>query len=162
MIPGMRPLVRAILWLMHTDFGLSLLLGLASWGVLMAIDMQSPQGGLVDTAIWRLFAPVYRAGFYVGMTIFPARSASGTSLPAVSLGAAAEILVLTALWFVGIRVVRWNTLRKAERKSSPTLIGLCMGSQPLHRCRSNQAFTLRTGSMSVIGIFQQLQCLCAA
>jgi hypothetical protein len=106
MIHGMRPLVRAILWLMHTDFGLSFLLGLASWGVLMAIDMQSPQGGLVDTAIWRLLAPVYRVGFYVGTILFPAHSARGTSLPAVSLGAAAEILVLTALWFVGIRVVR--------------------------------------------------------
>ena len=88
------------------DFGLAFLLGLASWRVLMAIDMRSPQGGLVDTAIWRLFAPLYRAGFYVGMNLFPAHSASGTSLPAVSLGAAAEILVLTALWFFGIRVVR--------------------------------------------------------
>ena len=106
MIHGMRPLVRAILWLTQTDFGLSFPLGLASWGVLIAIDMKSPQGGFVDITIWRLLAPVYRAGFYVGTILFPAHEARGTSLPAVSFGGAAEILVLMALWFIGIRVVR--------------------------------------------------------
>jgi len=106
MIPGMRPLVRAILWLKQTELGFSFLLGLASWGVLMAIDMHSPQGGLVDSAIWRLLAPVYRAGSEVGTILFPNHSAGGASLLVVSFGAAAEILVLMSLWFIGFRVMR--------------------------------------------------------
>jgi hypothetical protein len=114
MIPGMRLLVRAIMWLKQTELGLSFLLALASWGVLVAIDVHSPQGGLVDTAIWRLLGPVYRAGSYVGTILFPDHAAHGTSLIVVSLGAAAEILVLMTLWFIGIRVVR---RMRGERQS---------------------------------------------
>jgi hypothetical protein len=114
MIPRMRLLVRAILWLKQTELGLSFLLGVASWCVLVAIDMHLQQGGLVDTAIWRVLGPVYRAGCYVGAIVFADSSAHGTSLKVVSLGAATEILVLMALWFVGIRVAR---RMRAERQS---------------------------------------------
>jgi hypothetical protein len=97
-------LIRLILWLGKRDWGLSFLLALASSILLLAISVHWPYGPV--EALW--VGPVFRAGFYLGTITFPNYTIRGTNgFYLVPLfGVAANLLVLMALWFVGIRVLR--------------------------------------------------------
>lgn len=99
----MLSLVRIILWLKKTDWGLSFLLAFASFWVVVGISAQRP-GGQLDA----LFeGPIFNAGVYVGTIIFPNYAKRGTNgFYLVPLfGAVADFLVLMAFWFIVIRVV---------------------------------------------------------
>jgi uncharacterized membrane protein len=102
-ITGMQSLVRVILWLKKTDWGLSFLLALASLVAVVAIATRRP-GGRVGA----LFGgPVFRAGFYFGTIVFPNYATRGTNgfYLAPLCGLAANFLVLMAFWFIVIRAV---------------------------------------------------------
>jgi hypothetical protein len=105
-------LIKVFLWLKQTNLGLAFLLATASWFLLVATDMHPRQGGPVDTAIWTVLSPVYRVGCDIGTIMFP-RYASGVNGLVPLFGAAAQILLLMALWFVGIRIVR----KRSERQN---------------------------------------------
>jgi hypothetical protein len=95
-------LSRFIVWLGRREWGLSLLLGLATLVALMVMS------GQVDSVELVLEGPVFRAGFRLGTAMFPDYTTQGTQgFYLVPLfGVAANLLALAALWFVAIRVAR--------------------------------------------------------
>ncbi len=102
-------LVRFILWLRKTDIGLALLLGFASLFVLNLITANSPPSSPTANLLWRIMAPVYRAGFEIGRLIFgDERSATAHHhLYLVALmGSLASVLSLAVFWYLLIRIYR--------------------------------------------------------
>jgi hypothetical protein len=95
-------------WLKHSSFGLSIVLGVVSWFVIVPIWSHSPQGGFVDTKIGGLFRPADRVGHFIGVSIFSDSSVRGTTgwylVPL--FGAVAEIVMLALIWYVLIRATR--------------------------------------------------------
>jgi hypothetical protein len=106
----MLSLVRLILRLKKTDWGLSFLLALASFFVVVWRAADHP-GGFFDA----LFGgPVFTAGFYVGTIVFPNYMTRGTNgfYLAPLFGSAADFLLLMAFWFAVIRAVHWLRAEK--------------------------------------------------
>jgi hypothetical protein len=106
-------IARLLVWLTRTTLGLSFLLAVASYGVLVAIGVYSPvQGGPLNS---ELLFPVFKAGFHVGRIVFPDYQTLGTTgfFLAPLCGALAQLLLFMAVWFAAIRVVRW--MRPAKR-----------------------------------------------
>jgi hypothetical protein len=103
----MALIARLFVWLSRTALGLSFLLAVASYGVLVAIGVHSPlQGGPRNSA---LLFPLYKAGFHVGRIVFPDYQTGGTAdfILAPLCGALAQLLLFMAVWFAVVRVVRW-------------------------------------------------------
>lgn len=99
-----QALIRGVLWLAKRDWGLSSLLAFASFWTIVGLGAQQP-GGRFDV----LFeGPVFRAGVYLGTLIFPNYAERGTNgfYLAPLFGAAADFLLLIAVWFVVVRFVR--------------------------------------------------------
>ena len=102
---GMWSLVRIVLWLKKTDWGLSFLLALASFILVVYMAVRYP-ASLFET----LFeGPVFNVGVYAGTIVFPNYRTQGTNgFYLVPLfGAAADFIVLMVLWFIGISAGRW-------------------------------------------------------
>jgi hypothetical protein len=108
---GMMPeewLAGSILWLKRRNLGLAFLLAVGSWFVLSLVWTHTAPGGLVDRAIGALFSPGFGAGHYLAQALF---SDSGAANPtgfylARLISVTINVLLLTALWFVPIRLVR--------------------------------------------------------
>lgn len=97
-------LARVILWLGKKDWGLAFLLAFVCFWTAVGMAAQQPTGRI--DALFE--GPVFRAGVYVGAAIFPDYARRGTNgFYLVPLfGAAANLLVLMAFWFIVILVVR--------------------------------------------------------
>jgi hypothetical protein len=104
-------LIRAILWLGKRNWGLSFLLAFASFFALIGMGEKWP-GSRIDG--W-FEGPVFRAGVYVGVIVFPNYAIRGTTgFYLVPLfGAVADFLILMVFWFIvaaGVRRLRGKKL----------------------------------------------------
>jgi hypothetical protein len=106
--------IRRVLRLERRDVSLAVLLACLSWFVLTPIWIHSSPGGLVDRAIEGLFYLPYRAGKHLAHVVFPDGATRNTTryYAAPLMGAMGEVFLLMALWFIGIRVVRWQRAEK--------------------------------------------------
>ncbi len=101
-------LIRAVLWLKRRALGLAFLLAIPSWFVLVGIWIHSATGGITNRILGTLLTPESRVGHIVGQFIFPDYATRGsTGWYVVPLfGAMGQFVLLMALWYVGIRLVR--------------------------------------------------------
>jgi hypothetical protein len=111
----------AISNLRFRDLVLAFLLACFSWLVLTPIWIHASPGGLADTIIGGLFHVPYRVGKHFAHLLFPDSVTRNTTryYLAPMMGIAGEILLLTALWLAGIRVVRWRQAVKQKSSSAP-------------------------------------------
>jgi|ERR1700686_5135321 len=110
-------IARVLVWLSRTAIGLSFLLAVASYSVLVAVGMHSPLQPLNSVLLF----PIFKAGFLVGAVVFPRYQIVGTPsfFLAPLCGALAQLLMLLAAWFAAIQVVR--LLRNEKRDEGAPL-----------------------------------------
>jgi hypothetical protein len=108
-------ITRVILWLCKRDWGLSFLLALASFWAVVGIGAQWPEGKV--TALFE--GPIFSAGIHVGTIVFPNYATRGTTgFYVVPLfGAAADFLMLMAVWFIVIWAI--HRLRAESQDDNP-------------------------------------------
>jgi hypothetical protein len=109
---GTLSLVRLALWLKKTDWGLSFLLALASFIVVVYMAVRYPASPFETF----FEGPVFNAGVYVGSIVFPGYRTRGTNgFYLVPLfGAAADFIMLMVLWFISIQAVHWLRAKKQD------------------------------------------------
>jgi hypothetical protein len=101
-------------WLSRSNFLLSVLLGIVTWFVLVGIWTNSAAGGVVDRAIGGFFAPIFRVSVWIGAIVFPNRDDPHSNIRYLLplIGALCQFVLLTAIWYVSIRL--WRALRPEE------------------------------------------------
>jgi hypothetical protein len=110
--------IRGILTFKRRDAVLAFLLACCSWLVLTPIWIYSSPGGLADRVIGGLFYVPYRLGKHLAHVVFhdhgPDRAIRNTTgyYVAPLMGIAGEVLLLMALWFIAIQMVRWMRAKK--------------------------------------------------
>jgi len=96
-------LIGVIRWLARRDWGLALLLAVASGALLQAISHRVRYFDVL------LVGPVFQSGFHIGTMLFPDYRTQGTyGFYLVPLfGFAANLAIMTAVWFCCILSIRW-------------------------------------------------------
>jgi hypothetical protein len=93
---------------------MAFLLACLSWVAVTAAWAQASPGGLIDKIVGNLLSPAYRIGKHLAHLFFPndiGRNAVGNYL-GPAFGVSAEVVFLTVLWLLGIRLRRWIRARK--------------------------------------------------
>src|SRR6202007_1887168 len=93
-------LYRCIQYLRRTDLGVSFLLAVTTWFVLVFLWMQATPDQITYKIIARLFVPAASAGEALARLFL-----SDKALITLT-GAAAELLVLLFIWYVAIRIAK--------------------------------------------------------
>lgn len=105
-------------WLKRSTTVLSVLLGFATWLLVVPAWTLSSRNGPADRIISALFAPGYRLGRFIGQRVFPDYLTHGTNgwylVPLLSAGG--EILSLALLYFIGIS--SWKKFQPADATPS--------------------------------------------
>jgi hypothetical protein len=93
-------LYRGIQYLRRTDLGISLLLAVPTWFVLVFLWTQSTPDQISYKIIVRLFVPAADAGEALARQVF------SDKFLIVCIGSAADLLVLIFIWFLAIRTAK--------------------------------------------------------
>jgi hypothetical protein len=103
-------LYRGIQYLRRTDLGISFLLAVPTWFVLVFLWTQSTPDQISYKIIARLFVPAANAGEALARLFLSDR------VLIIWTGAAAELLVLIFIWYMAIRTAKLMGYFETERQ----------------------------------------------
>jgi hypothetical protein len=102
--------------MMGRDLAVAFLLACISWLALTTLWAHVSPGGLTDKIIGNVLSPSYRVGKHFAHLCFPNYSSRNNIgyYFAPLFGVATDIVFLSAMWLVGIRIRRWTRLQPSD------------------------------------------------